>query len=147
MLTSKESKKKYRERNKVKIKAYNKAYQEENKVKLKANRESNKEKLKISSKKYRKENKVKIAADKKIYWDSPEGKRSLTISRWKYRGLQHPDIGALYDEYLLSTICEVCEIPYKKITDRCMDHDHDTGLFRQFLCRNCNNFDRWKTKV
>jgi hypothetical protein len=25
-----------------------------------------------------------------------------------------------------------------------MDHNHETGLFRHFLCRSCNNLDSWK---
>jgi hypothetical protein len=26
-----------------------------------------------------------------------------------------------------------------------MDHDHETGQFRQFLCQSCNRHDHWKT--
>lgn len=73
-----------------------------------------------------------------------EGKRSGTISNWKQRGLIHEDYNQLYDCYINTHKCDVCLKDFTDSTDRCMDHNHETGLFRQILCRNCNNQDNWK---
>ena len=39
--------------------------------------------------------------------------------------------------------CEECGIPYGKYGDgsgtfKCLDHDHHTGKFRNFICHGCN---------
>ena len=65
------------------------------------------------------------------------------ISSWKRSGLIHEDYDGLYAEYRSSTHCEECGIPYGKYGDgsgtfKCMDHEHETGKFRNFLCNGCN---------
>ena len=135
-----EAGKKYREKNKDKIKEQKKEYQKENK-----------EKIAEYQKEYRKENKDKIKEQKKEY--NKEYKKtsqcikSNTISQWKKRGLVHPDLDALYETYLQTESCNVCKKVFQDTFERCLDHDHTTGLFRQILCRGCNTKDNWKKKI
>ena len=64
-------------------------------------------------------------------------KKSKTISRWKKYGLidDYDRVFAIWED---ATECMKCE---KAISGhgKCMDHDHDTGLYREILCRACNN--------
>ena len=78
-----------------------------------------------------------------------------TIKNWKKGGLVDSDndnYEKLYIEYLLSTHCNKCNIEFgiygdKTGTYKCMDHDHNTGLFRSFICHKCNDVnDRQKNK-
>ena len=122
------------------------------------------EKRREYQKKYRQKNKEQIAKQTKEYAQSeggkkvqqkstqkyrqtPAGIKSNTIAGWKERGLIHPDYDELYTRYLSAKNCEVCRKEFENSYDRCMDHCHETGKFRQFLCRRCNVFDRWKDKV
>ena len=130
--TREEITKKYRERNKGEIAAYMKEYYQKNK-----------EKETARNKEYRERNKEKIAAQTKEYHQTPEGKRLHTIGQWKSRGLIHNDYDRLYEAYLESTNCEECGIEYGEKGDgtgtfKCMDHDHQNGYFRRFLCCSCN---------
>ena len=86
-------------------------------------------------------------ASNKAYHQSPAGKKSMIISKWKQRGIIHDDYSELHDRYISTTNCDVCRIEFKDSFDRCLDHDHETGQFRQFLCRNCNTQDRWKSRI
>lgn len=109
---------------------YDKAYRKAHKAKIAA---------------YRDSHKVERVAYDKAYLQTPSGKKSHKISDWKRYGLIHDDYNTLYESYLQATNCDVCKNEYKDTFDRCMDHDHETGQFRQFLCRSCNNMDHWKT--
>jgi len=106
-------------------------------------REKNKEKIAEYKKEYDKENKDKIAE----YQKSPQRIKSTIISGWKKSGLVHEDYDALYKTYIETNECNVCKKVFETSFERCMDHDHTTGLFRQILCRNCNNMDNWKKKI
>ena len=86
-------------------------------------------------------------AYKRAWFQTPHGKKVERINKWSHLGLKHDDMDALYDLYLSTTHCDVCEKQFKNNRDRCMDHDHDTGLFRQILCRSCNTRDHWKFVV
>ena len=131
--------------------AYMKIYCENHKEEIAAKRKArdlkNKEEIAAKKKIYCENHKEEIAAKAKIRYQTPNGKKSMTKSNWKSSGLIDSD-GDNYEQryqlYLQSTHCTVCKNEYENDFDRCMDHDHETGLFRQFLCRTCNAMDRWK---
>ena len=124
------------------MKEYNKKYREENREKLKQyEKERYNEERKERNKKYREANKEKYKEyDKERY---KLYKNIKIIKQWKYSGLIHDDYDDLYEKYLNSTNCQECGCAYGKKGDgtstfKCMDHDHTTGLFRNFLCCKCN---------
>lgn len=88
-------------------------------------------------------NKTEVVERAKMYCKTPAGKKSSAIRNWKHSGLINDDYSALYGSYLQAPHCNACKSEFKDSFDRCMDHDHDTGLFRQFLCRACNTRDAW----
>ena len=101
--------------------------------------ERNKEKCKAKVKEYRENNKEYI----KEYRQSPNGIKSRIISHWKQSGLICEDYDSLYCHYLNATECENCGVDFGKIGDgygthKCMDHNHKTSEFRNFLCCRCN---------
>ena len=122
---SKESQKKYYEKNKEKRLEYQKQYREKNKEK---------------EKEYIKE-----------YKQTEAGKKSNRISKWKHTGLINENYDKLYEyynfhnEYYLNCKnCENCNIELtvdkrNTPTTKCMDHSHTTGQFRNILCFSCNN--------
>jgi len=124
-IARKEWNREYNKRNKEKKRETNKLY-----------RANNIENIKEYQKEYQKE-----------YSKTPNGKKSTTISSWKKYGLIHDNYEELYDKYLDTTECDVCKYVFDKTNWRCMDHDHETNLFRQFLCFKCNVNDNWKKLI
>jgi len=101
--------------------------------------EKNKEQRKEYIKKYGEKNKEHL----KEYQKTPNIKKTIAICSWKKIGLISEDYDALYQKYIESTNCEECNCEFGKYGDgtgtwRCMDHDHESGLFRNFLCCACN---------
>lgn len=45
----------------------------------------------------------------------------------------------LYDKQ--AGICPLCQGHMSTLPDACLDHDHDSGLLRDVLCRNCNGIE------
>ena len=65
-----------------------------------------------------------------------------TIHRWKIRwGLNETDefIKELYKRFIAQTHCELCGKEFKSSKDRQMEHDHETGKFRNIVCNKCNH--------
>jgi hypothetical protein len=130
-IVRKETQRKYREKNKEKAKEYQKQY-----------RENNKEKRKEGQKQYKENNKEKL----KLYQQSPAGRKSLRISKWKFYGIITDDYDALYYHYLNTAYCDACrvELTYDRhttATTKVVDHDHkitDAPNFRNILCNSCN---------
>tara|TARA_R110000824_G_scaffold376728_1_gene567830 strand:- start:453 stop:824 length:372 start_codon:yes stop_codon:yes gene_type:complete len=112
-------------------------------VKNKAWREANVEKIKADKKAYREANAEKIKANKKAYLQTPQGKKTNRIGRWKQLGIISDDFEALYEKYLGTINCEDCECVLTEdkrttSTTRCQDHCHKTGLPRAVVCQACN---------
>jgi len=94
---------------------------------------------------YRLDNKEKL----KEYQQSPKGKKSYKIASWKTMGLlwdTEDEIDEIYERYLNSERCELCDEEYTETNWKCMDHEHKDGKygkFRNVLCNSCNiNTDR-----
>jgi len=142
------------EERKIYMKEYNKEYHQKNKVKLneqkKEYRQKNKELIKEQSKEhmkeYRQKNKDKINEYQKEYRQTPNGIKSRIIAGWKTIGLIHDNFDELYEKYINTTNCDVCNKTFKNTKDRCLDHNHNTGQFRYVLCQSCNVKDNWKNK-
>jgi hypothetical protein len=103
--------------------------------------EKNKEKYYEENKEYRKKNKDKIKEKAKEYIKTEAGKKTNRISKWKIRGIKSDDYNSLYEYYINVENCEECDVELVEgniINGRCLDHDHETGLFRNVLCRSCN---------
>ena len=96
---------------------------------LRKSQEKRKEKTKEYNEKYR---------------QTPRGKKSHRIENWKYTGIIHPNFDELYERYINTSNCERCNViltedKRRTLTTRCMDHDHNTGLFRYIVCHRCNS--------
>ena len=103
---------------------------------------ANKEKIK----EYYVANKEKIKEKMKAYYQTPQGKKNHSMNDWRSRGVNNVD-DELYNKYINTHCCDVCSKEFKSSRDRCLDHDHETGDFRQVLCHSCNTRDNWKKKI
>tara|TARA_R110000824_G_scaffold47135_1_gene134609 strand:+ start:42 stop:353 length:312 start_codon:yes stop_codon:yes gene_type:complete len=66
------------------------------------------------------------------------------VKDWKKRGLiLHEDetIDMIYERYLSTIQCETCNVVLEGngANQKCMDHCHITGHFRNILCKACNS--------
>lgn len=77
----------------------------------------------------------------KSYYEEPEEYKRKRILKWKGRGVIYDDFDDLYDIYINTMNCQNCKKPFETSKDRCLDHDHETGLFRKILCQGCNTYD------
>ena len=135
--------------NKDKKKEYDRLYKEANKEKMKEKRrlynEANKDKKKEYDRLYKEANKEKMNEKRRLYSKTPQGKKHNTMSTWRRYGVNNVNF-ILYDKYINTHCCDVCKNEFKNSRDRHLDHNHDTGDFRQILCRACNTHDSWKKK-
>ena len=136
--------------NQEKIKATNAEYRKNNKEKIKLAhqkyKDNNKEKIRERNAEYRKNNKEKIKLAQQKFAKSKKGIKSVTIKNWKARKVVCDDFDELYNRYCLAEYCDECNVYFdKEITKfrKCLDHDHKTGLFRNFLCHSCNVKRKW----
>jgi hypothetical protein len=91
------------------------------------------------------ENKEKRRLQQRNWSKTEAGRKTTRIKCWKKSGILHKDYNKLYEKYLNATECENCSIPLTFGWDgdaRCVDHCHETGYFRNILCRVCNTLRR-----
>jgi len=88
------------------------------------------------------------AAYDRLYNQTPAGKKSRRISRWKQQGIICEDYDALYERFMSTTHCENCSVLLTTgwgRTGKCLDHDHDIKdreNVRAVLCNACNLNDQ-----
>ena len=104
---------------------------------------SDPEKEKAYKKKYREDHKEELKAQQKIYQQSPAGKKSNRIRNWKCSGIICDDFDTLYERYLNTELCELCDVELTEDkrntkTTRCLDHCHETREVRNIVCNSCN---------
>ena len=58
--------------------------------------------------------------------------------KWKSRGLKTDNFEDIYNKYIYATHCELCNKQFENTKDRQMEHDHNTGKFRNIVCNSCN---------
>ncbi len=59
-------------------------------------------------------------------------------SNWKEIGLIMDNFEEIYKRYIYCKNCELCDKVFTKTIDRHMDHNHETGEFRNIVCNRCN---------
>lgn len=84
-------------------------------------------------------------AQKKIDNEGIQYKKQR-ISGWKRIGVLG-DYDEMYDIMINSTNCNHCGKELKERKDKILDHDHETGHFRQILCQSCNIWDYWNPEL
>lgn len=76
------------------------------------------------------------------YRQSEAGKKSARIHCWKQNGVISTDYDVLYTKWKNTTHCEECGVELiegnKGENKKVLDHDHNTGLFRNVICHRCN---------
>ena len=110
-------------------------------------REKHKKKIAEYNEEYKEKHKEEIAEQRKEYYKTPNGKRSKRIGNWKHIGLKVDDYNEIYDRWLNSEKCEKCNKEYFMTKggylDKCLEHNHTTGEFRNICCSSCNQQMRW----
>ena len=64
--------------------------------------------------------------------------KSKTKASWKKYGLIIDNFEHIYQEYIHTTHCQLCNKQFENTKDRQMDHCHKTGQFRNIVCNKCN---------
>ena len=79
---------------------------------------------------------------KKKYRQTENGIKKRRIDCWKFSGVISDDFDKLYERYINTEICDNCEIILicgnKAPNRKTLDHNHETGEFRNILCNTCN---------
>jgi hypothetical protein len=66
--------------------------------------------------------------------------KRTTKYQWKSRGMifTSDEFEEIYNKYIYSTNCELCNVLFPNSINRHLDHDHLTGKIRNIVCRKCN---------
>ena len=71
-------------------------------------------------------------------FELPKDHKSSKKKYWKWVGVNMDNFDEIYNRYINSSQCELCDKIYDKQRDRCLDHCHTTGKFRNVVCQKCN---------
>ncbi len=112
--------------------------------------------------KYRLDNKTKISEQQKIWIENnmehkkeqdkqyhknnPKNQYQVCKTNWRARGVDdkyNDNYKTLYEYYVSVNNCEDCNCilsddKIRTSISKCLDHDHNTGLFRNVVCHTCN---------
>lgn len=105
-------------------------------------RECEKERGRASAKAYYHKNREKAMATSRAYHKANRFKVALLDARSVARKRGHSPCTASAEEIKAAFTgrCHICGVPEAELNKKiCMDHDHETGEFRGWLCRNCNS--------
>ena len=72
--------------------------------------------------------------------DLPEYHKRQTKYKWKIKGVKwkEGEFEEVYERYIITTHCELCDKKFISRDDRRLDHNHVTGEFRDIVCSRCN---------
>jgi len=78
--------------------------------------------------------------NKTLPFELKKNHKAQTKYQWKRQGMIFTleNFEYIYEEYIYSTNCNICENKFKTVKDRNLDHNHDTGEIRDIICRSCN---------
>jgi hypothetical protein len=77
------------------------------------------------------------------YYKSPNNYKGRMIAIWKHRGVIYHDLDELFEVYINTNVCSHCSKEFINSRNRCLDHCHETGLFRKIVCQGCNVRDSY----
>ena len=109
--------------------------------------EERKERNRIKSRKYKSNHRELLNnKQKEKRKNNPEKYKKIDFMQ-NYKMLVDCDLEVLYKNYLAETHCDFCCMPFTKNKHpkygrkyvKCLDHDHATNKFRNFLCNSCNS--------
>ena len=139
MFNEKEYMKKYRIKNKEKLREYGEQYYKDNKeILLERSKQwvkDNPEKCKkISKRYYEKNHKELIERARRWTKDHPEKLKEKNLSRYNLS----------YEDWVKMWVsqdgeCAICKEPFAKQSEAHVDHNHETGKIRGLLCVKCNS--------
>lgn len=94
-------------------------------------------------KEYRRCKKEQRMNYQKEYRETLDGKKAYFKGKWKSRGLDMDTFYYVYPIYINTTHCDRCNVLLNNdmysSNLKCMDHCHATGMYRNTVCKKCNN--------
>jgi len=143
--SNKEKQQKYNEENREKINARQREYNKKNKEKIKEKRKLTYEKKKENDPTYLNKKNEKERGRYTVWKENLTDEGKLKLQRrglrnnWKKQGFKHDKdfIDELCIKYQNTTNCELCNKVFDN--DKCADHHHSSGSFRNICCKKCNN--------
>ena len=105
-------------------------------------KDCNRERDCASSRAYYHKNREKAKATSRAYHKSHRFEMALLDAKSVARKREHEPCLATVNEIesAFTGRCDICGVPEAELNKKlCMDHDHASGQFRGWLCRNCNS--------